>query len=288
LVHFLLLGGLLFLGYRLVRPQTLSSVTSRRIDVTSGDIDQLSQTFARQWRRAPTAAELKGMVDDLVREQVLYREALAMGLDRDDAVIRRRLAQKFQFLTDDLARSHVPSDAELERFLASHREHYAAPPRLTFSQLYFSNAHRGERARSDAASALRLLLANGTPPAALRGDPFLAQAEFVDMTPEQIGRTLGAEFGTAVAPLTLDQWSGPVESSYGWHLVRLERRITAPSPTLAAVRDAVQRDWEDEQRKRLNADLYRRLLARYDVVIHPPSAGDAQASTLTPSDSTAR
>ena len=288
LLHFLLLGTLLFVGYGLVKPHSRPALTPRRIDLTSGDVDQLTQTFERQWRRPPTPDELRGLVDDRIREEVLYREAIAMGLDQDDVVIRRRLAQKFQFLTEDLADAHVPTDAELERYLASHRERYAAPARLTFSQLYFGQARRGTRARDDAARALASLRAGRTPPDDLRGDPSLLQAEFVDMTPDEIGRAMGQEFGEAVARVSGNTWQGPLPSSYGWHLVKVARRVEAAAPVLSAVRDAVRRDWEEDQRKLLNAELYRHLLARYEVVIHPPAPGEARASDMPAPDSSAR
>ena len=174
-LYFLLLGALLFAGYGLVKPRFRPPLTSRRIDITSGEVDQLAQAFERQWRRSPTPAELRGLVDDRIREEVLYREAVAMGLDRDDVVIRRRLAQKFQFLTEDLTEAHVPTDAELERYLATHRERYVAPSRLTFSQLYFSQARRGSRAQPDAVRALGGVARGRTPPPGLRGDPFCSR-----------------------------------------------------------------------------------------------------------------
>ena len=288
LLYFLLLGALLFAGYGLVKPRFRPPLTSRRIDITSGEVDQLAQAFERQWRRSPTPAELRGLVDDRIREEVLYREAVAMGLDRDDVVIRRRLAQKFQFLTEDLTEAHVPTDAELERYLATHRERYVAPSRLTFSQLYFSQARRGSRAQPDAVRALEALHAGRTPPPGLRGDPFLLQARFVGMTPEEIGRVMGSDFGAAVAQVSGSAWTGPLPSSYGWHLVKVERRVEATAPALATVRDAVRRDWEEEQRRRLNGELYRRLRERYEVVIHPAAPGDAQASAMPPPDSSAR
>lgn len=288
LLHFFLLGALLFAGYGLLKPRSRPPLTSRRIDITSGEVDQLAQVFERQWRRPPTPAEFRGLIDDRIREEVLYREAIAMGLDRDDVVIRRRLAQKFQFLSEDLAEAHVPTDAELERYLASHRERYAAPARLTFSQLYFSRARRGSRAQPDAVRALEALRAGRTPPPDLRGDPSLLQAEFVGMTLEEIGRAMGADFGAAVAQVSGLAWTGPLPSSYGWHVVKVERRVEATAPALATVRDAVRRDWDDEQRRSLNGELYRRLRERYEIVIHPPARGEAQASAMPPPDSSAR
>jgi hypothetical protein len=288
LLHFFLLGALLFAGYGLVKPRSRPTLTSRRIDISSGDVDQLAQAFEQQWRRPPTPAELRGLVGDRIHEEVLYREAIAMGLDRDDVVIRRRLAQKFQFLSEDLAETHAPTDTELERYMASHRERYVAPARLTFLQLFFNPARRGPRAQPDAARALDLLRTGRTPPPELRGDPFLLQAEFESMTPEEIDRAMGAEFGGAVARASGDIWTGPLLSSYGWHLVKVERHVEAAPPALAAVHDAVRRDWEEEQRKHFNEELYRRLRERYEVVIHPPAPGDAQASTMAPRDSSAR
>jgi hypothetical protein len=127
-----------------------------------------------------------------------------------------------------------------------------------------------------------------TPSPDVRGDPSLLQTEFVGLTPEEIGRVMGADFGSAVAQVPGNTWTGPLPSSYGWHLVKVERRVEASAPVLTAVRDAVRRDWEEEQRRSLNGELYRRLRERYQVVIHPPAPGEAQASVMSLSDASAR
>lgn len=284
LVQFAFLGILLFLVYSAVAPRPRSAAVSQRIEIVPGDVDALALGFERQWRRPPTAAEMRGLLEDLVHEEVLCREAVAMGLDRDDPVIRRRLAEKFRFLTEDLMASHAPSTVELEAFFASHRDRYATRPRFTFDQRYFSEARRGDRARPDAERALASLRAGREPDA----DPFLLQEEFTDMTPEEVGRSMGAAFADSIAPLPVGAWSGPVRSSYGWHLVRLQRRVPGHPPEFAKVRDQVERDWAEAQRKRMNDEVYHRLRARYDVVVLPRPTGEAQASSLTAPNSKPR
>ena len=168
LLHFLLIGAALFGLYRLVAGEQEGP---RQIVVSEAQVESLAENFARTWMRPPTAAEIHGLVDDYVREEVYYREAMAIGLDRDDTVIRRRLRQKMEFVSDDIAAAREPTHAELEAYLASNKTKFVDPPSLSFRQVFFSSDRRGEKAAADASRVLAALTApSAAQVAAPRGD----------------------------------------------------------------------------------------------------------------------
>src|SRR5262245_12825913 len=151
LLHFLVIGAALFGLYRLVGG---AEQGPREIVVSEAQVEALAQNFSRTWMRPPTAAEVRGLVDDYVKEEIYYREAIALGLDRDDTVIRRRLRQKMEFVSDDVAATREPTEADLAAFLESNAESFADPPSLSFRQVFFSGDKRGAGAQSDARQAL--------------------------------------------------------------------------------------------------------------------------------------
>jgi hypothetical protein len=288
LLHFLVLGAALFGLYALTRTPD-SAPPPTRITITAGTLEQLCATWFRQWQRPPTAEELQGLIAAHIREEMLYREALALGLDRDDTIVRRRLAQKFEFLTNDLAASRPPTDGELEAFFAQQRERYRVAMRLSFSHLYFSTDRRGPAAERDARDALARLRADPTPGvAAEAGDPSLLADTYRDTSVDDIGQLFGREFAAAAGQAEPGAWQGPMASSYGWHLVYVHERVTARLPELAEVREQVQRDWFDAQRRSANENALQRLQARYQVVIEPPAAQATQVVTTSATAGVAR
>jgi len=271
LLHFLLLGALLFLLYNAV--SGWRGGADRRIVVTDATVAGLVQTFAGTWQRPPTAQELKGLIDTRIREEVLYREGVAMGLDRDDSVVRRRVLQKLDIISEESADAQPPSDAALSAWLAQHAERYAQPPVLDFEQVLFDPARHGARLDADLATALAQLRAGADP--AKFGDhgllPLQARASPLDV----IGRDFGDEFAQALLTLPVGTWQGPVRSGFGAHLVRIERRVPGRPATLAEARASVERDYESDRRERAREDYYRRLRRDYRVVIEarlPPEA----------------
>jgi len=276
LLHFLVLGALLFwLAAALGGP---AGGRADRIVLTAGDVGQLEAGFERTRQRAPSADELAGLLEDRIREEVLYREALALGLDRDDTIVRRRMRQKMEFLSEDLSVAE-PSEADLERWLAGHREAFRLEPRVAFRQVYLSRDRRGEAVRADAERVLAELrgAGDGTDPAAL-GDPLPLPGEASDLSASEVARLFGAAFSARVLELAPGGWEGPVESAYGLHLVRVERRVDARDPALEEVRDAVAREWLAERREQAREDLYRELRSRYEVEIAAPRAPGAAAA----------
>jgi hypothetical protein len=236
LVHFLVIGLLLFVVFALVGEDRRAA--GNRIEITDADIDQLVAIFRKQWQRPPDPQELQGLIDSRIREEVLYREALAMGLDKDDTIVRRRLAQKVEFLMGDVSGVTEPDDATLQAYYEKHAERYREPPRLGFTQIYFSTDRRGEQAATDANALLARLRATRTGPGQLadEGDPIMLPRVYVDARTDGIARDFGGTFAEEISGLQAKQWQGPVVSGYGLHLVYIDSRKQARLPPLDQVR----------------------------------------------------
>lgn len=275
LLHFVLAGAAIFGVYAAVRKPAPPDPTGRAIRITAGDLEQLRRGWFSQWQRMPSPAELQDLIALRVREEVLSREALKLGLDRDDVIVRRRLAQKFDFLTQDLIPVREPSDVELTAYLDAHADRYQTRTLMNFSQVYFSPERRPS-SEEEAREALRALRAGGDPRSI--GDPTLLESEVRDETQDQVSRQFGGAFATAVLDLEPGIWSGPVRSTYGWHLVRAVSRSSGKAPPLAEVRSAVARDWAGDQRRAANDDLIRRLQGRYQITIEPGLAASESDS----------
>lgn len=273
LLHFLLIGAALFLLYRALNGNEPSS--PRSIVVSESRVEALAENFAKTWMRPPSALELKGLVDDYVAEEVYYREAIAMGLDRDDTVIRRRLRQKMEFVTDDVAAAAPATDAQLQAYLDAHRDKFMQPARFNFQQVFLSRERRGEAVGRDADRLLAQLRA-GKAAAEVQslGDATMLPPGMESATPQDIDNTYGSEFADAIAKAPPGQWTGPVSSGYGVHLVQVVRRDAGTLPPLAQVRPAVEREWEAEQRRHAKDLLLQQLMSKYDVRIEGP-LGDA-------------
>jgi hypothetical protein len=267
LLHFLLIGAAIF-GLYGGTNDTSDTEPDGRLVVTAGDVARLRSLWEKQWQRPPTAEELRGAIEEQVREEVLYREALALGLDRDDAIVRRRLAQKFEFLTEDFAASRTPQPAELLTYFQENRERYRTSPRLSFTQVYFNLDRRGTATKRDAELALVSLRSGSTiPDAAGLGDGLMLEKTYRRLTAQDIAAVFGSEFAEAVLRLGPGAWHGPLASGYGLHLVRIDERIAGEFPRLNEIEQQVRDDWFYDERQRANDAVYRRLLARYEVTI---------------------
>jgi hypothetical protein len=263
LLHFLLIGAAIFLLYRAVGT---GEDAPREIVVSEAQIEALAENFARTWMRPPTASEIRGLVDEHVKEEIYYREAISIGLDRDDTVIRRRLRQKMEFISDDVASAREPTDAELAAFLKANAESFADPPSLSFQQVFFSSDRRGAQAERHARSALEAL--TRTPPAAVpAGDPTLLPPEMSAATSRDVANAFGEAFAAELENAPVERWVGPFESPFGVHLVRISTRTPGRLPALAEIRPAVAREWQATQQRDGNEALYRELRRKYDVRI---------------------
>ena len=273
-LHFLLIGGALFTVYAMLNGARPPSVASARIEIAKGEVDQLRQAWQMQWKRPPTTDELDGLIAGEIRERILSIEAMRLGLDQDDPIVRRRLAQKLEFLLQDVATLQEPTDVELAAYFAKNRSSYTVPARLTFSHIYFSATKHTDAEQNAKSALLQLRQDNVQAEATAFGDPFLLDGEVQDKPLSEIEQMFGREFSVAVAALATGDWQGPVRSTYGWHLVKVTTRKEASLPTLVEVRDKVQKDFAEEQRRKTNEEVFERLKARYVIIVQdrePPS-----------------
>jgi hypothetical protein len=277
LFHFLLLGAVIF--FIAGRSRSIAVPSRQKIVVTQSQIESIVVGFSRTWMRPPTQEELQGLVNDYVRDEVLYREARTMGLDQDDVIVRRRMRQKFEFLVEDMAaRTGPPSDQELEAYLRQHADKYSEEPSFGFEQIFFSREKRGASAEAEATAMLVRLKGKGAIDIEKLGDAFLLPSQFEKTSAGETARLFGEKFTNELTKTQLGTWAGPIESSYGLHLVRVNARIPEVAPPLANVRESVLRDLLSDRRKQELDTLYEKLRARYTMVVEPPEAsGVAEA-----------
>ena len=263
LVHFLVIGAVLFALFRLVDDAPPST---GEIVVTRGQIDQLATSFRLVWQRPPTEQELQSLIEDLIREEVLYREAVALGLDRDDRVIRRRMRQKLEFLAEDLSAQIEPDEESLQTWFAAHPDAYVIDERFSFQQIYLSPDRRGDSLDDDIAQMLRTLsTANEEVDITTLGDPILLPDAFTAMTRTRVEQTFGTSFATSLQDAATGSWVGPLESGYGLHIVHVAERFPRGMPELAEVRSAVARDWSVAQQQNTLDAHYQALRQAYTI-----------------------
>ena len=245
LVQFLAIGLVLFVLDASWNRGAGRSERSHEVVLTGSEALQLQSTFAAQWRRPPSPEEMQSLVENAVRQEILFREALELGLDRDDIIIKRRLAQKMQFLTEDVALSHVPTAEELKVWYRGNGDRFALPSRFAFRHLYFSPDRRGVRVQHDARSALaRLARAHeGSSAASGLGDPFMFQDQYADQTPTDLVRDFGPNFAAELSKVPPGSWQGPIESGYGWHLVFVSSVVPGRVPGFEEVEPDVRAAW---------------------------------------------
>ena len=268
LVHFLAIGAGLFLLWHFLGDRVTSQ--PQRVIITPGHVERLAQHWTKTHLRPPTAEELAGLVEQEIDEEILYREAVAMGLDRDDLVIRRRLAVKMEFLTDDVASVAIPTDEQLHTFLSQHPDKFSVESLTTFAQVYVNRSQRGEGAAGEAERVLALLNDKAGSDLQSLGDPLPLPHEYEAAAEIDVARDFGRAFPRKLAELPLGRWSGPVESTYGLHLVLVRKRSAGRASPLNEVRDAVLSEWRAAQRLELNANLRRQLRTRYAVTVQWP------------------
>jgi hypothetical protein len=273
LLHFLLLGTIIFAAYGFVSKR--GSNEPGKIVISEGQIAAMAEGFARTWRRPPTRDEIEGLIKDRVQEEVYCREAMALGLDKDDTVIRRRLRQKMEFVTDDVAALAEPSDEELSSYLKAHAETFGMQRQFTFSQVYLNPERHGENLARDTGKLLaQLQQAGDRADVSELGDSFLLEHRFQSLLASEVVKQFGEKFAATLGELSLGQWHGPVESGYGVHLVWISERTEGRAPILAEVRDAVRREWANARRLETNEKFYQDLLKHYVVTIERPSPAE--------------
>jgi len=276
LLHFIVIGALLFLVFN----WRSGGPGSNRIVITPGQIDAIIAGFTRTWQRPPTEQELKEQLDEYVREEIATREATALGLDRDDTVIRRRLRQKLEFLAEDTIDAAPPSDADLQAWLDSHRDAYRSEPEVALRQLYLSPDRRGASLEGDARRLAEQLSRSGPEVDVERmGDRIMLPHDIPRTTRSEVARLFGDDFADALLKLDTGRWTGPVRSGYGLHLVFVKERVEGRQPALADVRQLVERDFTSDRRRRQLDVMYGLLLERYRVVVEKRPESPAAPAT---------
>ncbi|MCY4512033.1 MAG: peptidylprolyl isomerase [Acidobacteria bacterium] len=274
LTRFFAAGAGLFLLYALVGNR--APTDDRHIVIDRYELETLAALWQAQWRRPPTRDELSRLVVDRVREEVLYREALALDLDENDVLVRRRLAEKLEMALNDVAATAEPSDEDLRLYFESHADRYVEPPGLTLTHRFFSRDRRGGSAEADARAALEALVADGT----VDDDSFHAAKTLELEDADRLERIFGTEFRDAVVehaarPLSRHAWFGPVPSAFGAHLVRVDAYTEGRPHTLDEIREIVLDDWRREHVAAREAERYAEMRAGYEVEVAPfASIGD--------------
>jgi peptidyl-prolyl cis-trans isomerase C len=274
LLHFLLAGALIFAIYQLLNPTTGRTARANEIVLTKDDLRQLAVHWMAQGQTSPTVDQMRALVEQRVSEEILFREALALGLDKDDEIIKRRLAQKMDFLAADIAALQDPGDTELRVWFAQNSGRFALPPRASFRHLYFSfdrpNAH-------DRAVAVLDKIAGKSadaPDVAAGADPFMFQDYYAERAPDQVTKEFGPDFAKAVFALEPGAWQGPIQSGYGWHLVFVDAIEPARVPAFEAVGPDVKSAWLDQKQRQIKTLAFQAMRARYSVVVPPIESVD--------------
>jgi hypothetical protein len=262
------IGAMIYLLYG-VFAEPVPEADDKTIVVSAGEIEWMQTAWQKRWNRPPTVAEFDGLIQQYIKETVLYREALTMGLNQHDQVIRRRLAQKLEFLAKDLVALTPPTEEELLAYFAEHRERYQQPVLYTFTQVFIDPDKRGDTTLDDAAAIKATLIAQGDAvddPGAL-GDDFMLQNYYPEKDPVEIRKQFGSGFTESLVELSPGQWHGPVLSGYGVHLVYVRSISEPPAPVFSELRERVVQDWKTARGEELNEKFYANLREQYTVVI---------------------
>ena len=279
LVHFVFIGAAIYLLYGAFAEPVMDE-TDKTIVVSAGEIEWMQSSWQKRWNRPPTDKEMDGLVQQYIRETVLYREALTMGLNQHDQVIRRRLAQKLEFLAKDLVALTPPTDEELQAYFVEHQDRYQEPARYTFTQVFVDPDKRGDATLADAEKIKATLIAQGDAidAAGALGDDFMLQNYYPEKDPIEIQKNFGSGFTESLVDLSPGQWHGPVLSGYGVHLVYVSNVSEPPAPVFAEVRERVTQDWRTDRGEELNEKFYANLRDQYTIVIETPEEGNAVAA----------
>jgi hypothetical protein len=276
LLQFLALGAVLFALYGFAGKRGVE--VPEKIVVSASQAASLGDGFVRTWRRPPNEQELQSLIEDYIRDEILYREGRAAGLDRDDVIIRRRVRQKMEFLADEMS-TPEPSDAQLAAYLASNTERFRAEDRLTFRQVFLSITRRADTIESDSKQLAGILArADGAVDATALGDAFLLGEEFRDVSPSKLTSIFGESFAKQISVMEEGRWQGPISSGFGQHFVFISERVSGNLPPLDAVRPLVHREWANARRLEAEQKLYASLRNRYEIVVEGPRAKAAEAA----------
>jgi len=269
LVVFVLIGALLFAVNNWRNTAQGREDDVYQITLTEDDLAQMAVALRVEGIEQLSPEQLQHLLDARVREEVVYREALAMGLDQNDTIVKRRMVQKMDFLAEDLSALREPTRDELQQWLDSHPQDFVIPPRATFRHIYFSSHERGSAVRDAAAAALESArgLAVDAPAVDTLGDRFMFQDYYAERTPEQVAQDFGGDFSRALFQLQPGAWSEPIASGFGWHLVFVDTLVPARAPRFEEVEGEIRAQWMADQRARFKDAAYEVMRAKYDVIL---------------------
>jgi peptidyl-prolyl cis-trans isomerase C len=278
LLHFLLIGVLLFGTYAYINRGRSGIESPTQIVLSLDELRTMTAYFESQWHRPPTPQEFQAMVEDKIKEEVLYREGLVMGLDKGDTIVKRRMAQKMQFLAEDVAAAHEPSTAELKAWFEKNSGKFALPSRYSFRHIYFSPDKRGRNAHNDAAEVLVKIAGQpeDSPLSTSAADRFMFQDYYGDRTSSAIAKEFGPQFAVALEKVKPGSWQGPIESGFGWHLVFVDTVIPGRVPAFEEVESEVKTAWLGEQKAQAWQKAYQTMRAKYTVLL--PASPDKQTA----------
>jgi hypothetical protein len=262
LLHFLVIGIALFGIHRWVSPRDSGG---GHIVITQGIIDDLVTQHVAARGREPSPTELNHLIESYVRDEILYREGVRLGLERDDIVVKRRVRQKIEMIAEEDASTRTPTDAELSAYLATNHARFVQPAVLTFEQVFIGQSRSGPGV-VQVAAVTRDALRRGANAEEL-GQPTLLPRRMTQTPADLVARDFGASFAAALETAPLGEWVGPIDSSFGAHYVRVADRTPAAAPALSEVRERVVREWENDRRQRARNDAYTKLRGQYDVSI---------------------
>jgi len=268
LLQFLIIGACIYGAYALFGTAE-DDFRDTTIRVDSNRINAMINQWQRRWNRLPTRKEMNGLIEAYIREDVMYRQAVAMGLNQDDPITRRRMAQKLEFLTSDLSQMQQPREQELEQYFTENQASYRDADRISFIHVFIDPDKRKDATAGDVAEILEKLRAAGEPgtETLYAGDRLMLQNDFAAATELDIKRQLGSGFAEVVMELEAGLWHGPVLSGYGVHLVYVYEFVAAPPAVFEVVRARVLDDWHAQKRKQFNANFVKSLKSRYQIVI---------------------
>ena len=262
LLHFLLIGIALFGAYRWVSP---GDSGGRRIVISQGVIDDLVTQHVAARGREPSTTELNHLIESYVRDEILYREGVKLGLERDDIVVKRRVRQKIELIEEEDASTRAPTDADLSAYLVANQARFMQPAIMTFEQVFLGESTSGPEVEQ-AVAVTRAALRSGTDAEEL-GQPTLLPLRMTEAPADLVARDFGASFAAALVKVPVGEWVGPIDSSFGAHYGRVSDRTPAVAPQLATVRDHVVREWENERRQRARNDAYTKMRGEYQISV---------------------
>lgn len=269
-IQFMIIGVVMFLVQTyIINADTDTTEDDYKIYLTAGEVKSMEEVWTSKWQRPPTEIEMKGMVNQRVEEAILFREAKKIGLDKNDNIIRQRMAQKLEFLTNDLVKPDSVSIEEVKLYFTENTNQYTTPANITMIQLFVNPKNYGDSLDKEIATRLAKLnrMDPASPKIAELGDQFSLQTYYPDKPHLEFAKLYGSDFATRIFELETEKWVGPVNSQYGAHLVYIMNKNPALITEFNTIKELVTEDLQREKQIELNNKYINGILSRYEVVV---------------------